>query len=202
MVYCCFYSPIFICKPHVISFSILCTRKHEIDDELGTPIRDHIKFPNVKATVREINTEEDAKPATKERVILNQSGIDSENLFGKRITAKVSKLSGKMSSGKVGDKKSKNISGSNIARKKTDETSRRCLNENKRSKISTETKKSDGSENKPSLGAQLISLWQNSSEPINSGNQVANVANNALAVKHTKGQSSTLPSLDADSERR
>ncbi|TKY45467.1 ENHANCED DOWNY MILDEW 2 [Spatholobus suberectus] len=175
--------------------------KHEIDDELGTPIRDHIKFPSVKATVREINTEENAKPATKEKVILNKNDIDSENLFGKRTTAKVSKLSGKMSSGKVSDKNSEKISGSNISRKKTNEASRRCLNENKRS-ISKVTKKSDGVENRSSLGAKLFAFWQNGSEQINSGNQVDNVANNTLSLKPIKKLSSTLPPLDADSERR
>ncbi|RDY04149.1 Protein ENHANCED DOWNY MILDEW 2 [Mucuna pruriens] len=175
--------------------------KHEIDDELGTPIRDHIKFPNIKATIREINTEENAMPATKERVILNKNNIDSENLFGKKTTAKVSKLSGKMSSGKDGAKKSEKISGSNISRKKTNEASR-CLNENKRSTISKETRKSDGAENRPSLGAKLFAFWQNGSEQINSGNQVDDVANNTLPVKLTKKLSSTLPSLDADSERR
>ncbi|KAG4923840.1 hypothetical protein JHK87_049380 [Glycine soja] len=175
--------------------------EHEIDDELGTPIRDHIKFPNVKATVREIDAEENAKSATKERVILNKNNIDSKNLFGKKATAKVSKLPGKMSSGKVGDKKSEKISRSNISRKKINEASR-CFNENKRSTISKETKKSDGAENRPSLGAKLFALKQNSSEHINSGNEADDVAKNTLAVKPTKKLSSTLPALDADSKRR
>ncbi|XP_061360952.1 protein ENHANCED DOWNY MILDEW 2 isoform X2 [Gastrolobium bilobum] len=123
--------------------------KHEIDDELGTPIRDHIKFPNFKATVREINAEEKRKPATKERVMLNKDNADLHNLLSKRNTAKVSKLSGKMSSAKVGIKKSEQIFGSNISRKKVNEASR-FLNENKRS-ISKETERSDCEENKLSL---------------------------------------------------
>ncbi|KAK8468512.1 hypothetical protein PHAVU_006G049800 [Phaseolus vulgaris] len=176
--------------------------KHEIDDELGTPIRDHIKFPNVKATVREVNTEDNAKPANKERVILNKNNIVSESLIGKKAAAKFSKLSGKMSSGKVGDKKSEKIFGSNISRKKTNEASRRSLNESKRPLIPKETRKSEGAENKSSLGAKLFALWNNGSEQMNSGNRVDNVANNSRPVKPTKKLSSALPSLDEDSERR
>ncbi|WJX46558.1 hypothetical protein P8452_51527 [Trifolium repens] len=41
-------------------------RKHEIDDELGTPIRDHIKFPIVKEKI---------KPATKEVLNMNNAKI-------------------------------------------------------------------------------------------------------------------------------
>ncbi|XP_027340503.1 protein ENHANCED DOWNY MILDEW 2 isoform X2 [Abrus precatorius] len=167
--------------------------KHEIDDELGTPMRDHLKFPNAKATVREIKTEEKAKPAIEKRVISNKNIVDSENLFGKKTTVKVSKLSGKMSSGKVGDKKSANISGLNIPRRKTKEASRRSLNENKRS-ISKDTEISDGEENQASLGEQLFAFWQKGSEKINSGN--------TLSVKPTKKLSSASTPLDADSERR
>ncbi|KAK7333425.1 hypothetical protein VNO80_30197 [Phaseolus coccineus] len=173
--------------------------KHEIDDELGTPIRDHIKFPNVKATVRE-NTEDNAKPANKERVILNKNNMVSESLIGKKDAAKFSKLSGKMSSGKVGDKKSEKIFGSNISRKKTNEASR-SLNESKRPLIPKESRKSEGAENKSSLGAKLFAFWNNGSEQMNSGNRVDNVANNSRPVKPTKKLSSALPSLDEDAER-
>lgn len=185
-----------------MSFSIPCTRKHEIDDELGTPIRDHIKFPNVKATIREINTEEKTKLATKERVILNKSNVELDNLLDKRTIAKVSKLSGKMSSGKVGIKKSGKISETNISKKKANEASRRCLNENKRS-ISKETERSDYEENRPSLGENLYAYYfQKGSEQVNSGTQVGNVADNSLSVKSTRNLSNASPLLDADSERR
>ncbi|KAL2322732.1 hypothetical protein Fmac_027111 [Flemingia macrophylla] len=176
--------------------------KHEIDDELGTPIRDHIKFPQVRAsTVREINTVENVKPATKERVILDKNYIESENLFGKRTIAKVSKQSSKFSSGKVGEKKSVKISGSNLSMNKTSETSGRSLNESKRL-ISKATRKSDAAESRPSLGAKLFAFYRNSSEQNNSAIQVVDEANNTLPVRPAKKLSSTLPSLDADSERR
>ncbi|XP_073225073.1 protein ENHANCED DOWNY MILDEW 2 isoform X2 [Cicer arietinum] len=168
--------------------------KHEIDDELGTPIRDHIKFPNVKGTVREINTEEKIKPSTKEVISNKNNG----NLPIKRTSAK---LSDKMSYGKVGIKNSGKISGSNIPRKKANEAPRRYLNENKRS-VSKETERSDYEENQLSLGVQLYDLYQKGSEQVNSGNQVDNVADNTLSIQRTKKLSSAAPQLDADSERR
>lgn len=133
---------------------------------------------------------------------MNKNNIVSENLIGKKAAAKFSKMAGKMSSGKVGDKKSEKISGSNISRKIANEASRRSLNESKRPLIPKEKRKSEGSENKSSLGAKLFAFWQNGSEQINSGNKVDNVANNSRPVKPTKKPSSALTSLDEDAERR
>ena len=177
------------------------TRKHDIDEKLGTPIRDHIKFPHVKDTVQEVNMEQKTKPATEERVILSKNNVDLDNSVSKRTIAKVPKLSRKMSSGKVGIKKSDKVSGSNISRKpKANESSRKRLNENKRS-ISKETERSDSEENQPSLGEKLYAFWQKDSGQISSGNQVDNVAN-SQSVMPTKKPSDALPTLDADSERR
>lgn len=186
---------------NVMSFPIPWTRKHEIDEELKTPIRDHIKFPEVKATVREVINEK-TKPATKETIILKKNNVDLDNSFGRRTTAKVSKLSAKMPCGKVGIKKSEKISRSNISRKpKTNEASKRYLNENKRS-ILKETEMSDSEENQPSLGERLYAIWQKGPQQINSSDQIDNVANNILSVKPTKMRSSPSPVLDGDSERR
>ncbi|MCI13497.1 enhanced downy mildew protein, partial [Trifolium medium] len=118
-----------------------------------------------------------------------------------RPSAKLSKLSGKMSSGKVGIENPGKISGSNIPRKKANEASRRYLNETKRSTLK-ETERSDYEENQPSLGAQLFSFYQKGSKQISSGNHVDNVSDNTLSVKRTKKLSSAPPQLDADSERR
>ncbi|GAU29548.1 hypothetical protein TSUD_152980, partial [Trifolium subterraneum] len=164
--------------------------KHEIDDELGTPIRDHIKFPIVK---------EKTKPATKE--VINKNNAKLDDLPVKRPSAKLSKMSGKMSSGKVGFENPEKISGSNIPRKKANEASRRYLNENKRSTLK-ETERSDYEGNQPSLGAQLYSFYQKGPKQISSGNHVDNVSDNTLSVKRTKKLSSAPPQLDADSERR
>ncbi|KAJ1392510.1 Zinc finger, PHD-type [Sesbania bispinosa] len=152
---------------------------HEVDAELGTPIRDHIKFPRTKATVREISTASKRmkvmKPATKERVILKKNNTGLDNSSGKSAATR-SKVTGKLSSGKVGSKKSeKMISGSSISRKPKSNKTSRCLNENKRSN----SKKFE------------------MPEQIEHDNQDDDVANETLSVKPVN----VLPPLDADSER-
>ncbi|KAK7276900.1 hypothetical protein RIF29_18048 [Crotalaria pallida] len=118
---------------------------HDLDDELGTPIRDHIKFPNFKATAKK-----KMKPSTKEKVISNKNNADLDKSSVKS-TAKGSKVIGTLSSGKVGCKKSENInSGSNISRKpKSEETPRRRPSENQRS-ISKKSEMPDCKEDQPS----------------------------------------------------
>ncbi|KAF7831325.1 protein ENHANCED DOWNY MILDEW 2-like isoform X1 [Senna tora] len=172
--------------------------EHEIDDELGTPMRDHVRFPKVKHNVREINSslQEEAKPSTQERVV-------SKNINRKKINPKVSKMIGKSSSGKLGVKKNseKIISGSNISKKrKAKETPARRLNENKKSKV---IEKIDGEEGQPSLGEKLYAFMTKDSDKTDRGKHDDNVANKTFPVKPTKVEpSSTLPQLDADSERR
>ncbi|KAI5432899.1 protein ENHANCED DOWNY MILDEW 2 isoform X1 [Lathyrus oleraceus] len=57
------------------------TANHEINEKLGTPVKDHIKLPDAKASVRESNTSSKRlKPTTKERVILeNNVGYDESS---------------------------------------------------------------------------------------------------------------------------
>ncbi|XP_061338151.1 protein ENHANCED DOWNY MILDEW 2-like [Gastrolobium bilobum] len=68
---------------------------HEIADELGTPKRDHLKFPNVKGTVPEINgADERTKPADKGRVILKENNVGKDkgpNLIGRLSSGELSK---------------------------------------------------------------------------------------------------------------
>ncbi|XP_019435650.1 PREDICTED: protein ENHANCED DOWNY MILDEW 2-like isoform X2 [Lupinus angustifolius] len=120
---------------------------HEIDDELGTPIRDHIKFPNLKVIAREINTaKEKMKHPAIDRVISKKNNVDLDNSSDKST----SKVTGKLSPAKVGSKKSENIiSSSDISRKpKSKETSKRCSFENKRS-ISEKYKMPNNEEDQP-----------------------------------------------------
>ncbi|KAK7288464.1 hypothetical protein RIF29_01924 [Crotalaria pallida] len=176
--------------------------EHEIDDDLKTPIRDHIKFPKIEASVREMN-EEKTKPSTKERVILNRSNVDFDMSYDRRTTAKDSKLSRKLSSGQAAIKKSEKLSESSISRKpKTNEASKKRLNENKKS-ISKGTERPDSEGNQSSLGEKLFAFYHKDSKQINSGNKkIDNVANNTLSVKPSKKLSSASPVLDADSEKR
>ncbi|RDX92857.1 Protein ENHANCED DOWNY MILDEW 2, partial [Mucuna pruriens] len=176
---------------------------HELDHELGTPIRDHIKFPNMKATVQKINcTIKQKKPATKERVILKKKNVDLDNSSCKS-TAKESKLTGKLSSDKVGSKKSnKMISGSNISRKKKSKETSKCSTENKRS-ISKKFEMPDCEQNpdQPTVGEELYALKNEDSERIEHDNQVDNMITKPLFVKPIRKLSTELPPLDADSEK-
>ncbi|MED6209248.1 hypothetical protein PIB30_052883 [Stylosanthes scabra] len=190
--------------------------KHDIDEELGTPIRDHIKFPNDKSNVQEANTEQKRKPATEERVMLNKSNVKLDNSVNKRtianvpkssakvskLSAEVPKLSGNKSSVPVGAKKSNKVSGSSIQRKPIDiESSKKRLCENKRS-LSKETERSDCEETEPSLGVKLYAAYvQMGSGQTDLGNQDDDKAN-AQSVMPTKKPSSPLWTLDADSKRR
>nr|XP_027187834.1 protein ENHANCED DOWNY MILDEW 2-like isoform X1 [Cicer arietinum]XP_027187835.1 protein ENHANCED DOWNY MILDEW 2-like isoform X1 [Cicer arietinum]XP_027187836.1 protein ENHANCED DOWNY MILDEW 2-like isoform X1 [Cicer arietinum] len=90
---------------------------HEINDKLGTPVRDHIKFPNTRATVREINTSNKRiKHATKEGDTL-KNNVSFVKSSGKG-SAKGSKVTGELPSSKIDSKKSseKINSGSDISR--------------------------------------------------------------------------------------
>ncbi|KAK7320338.1 hypothetical protein VNO77_29736 [Canavalia gladiata] len=178
---------------------------HEIDLELGTPVRDHIKFPSMKATVQEINsTAEQKKPATKERVILKKKNIGLDNSSGKS-TAKGSKLTTKLSSKKVGSKKQSNnvISGSKTSKKpKSNETSKRFSAENKRS-ISEKFGMPDPEEkhNQHPMAEKLYALKNEGSEQIKHDIPVNNVINKPLHAKPIRKLSTALPPLDADSEK-
>ncbi|TKY57357.1 ENHANCED DOWNY MILDEW 2 [Spatholobus suberectus] len=185
-----------VCRRCPKSYHRKCLpRNHEIDHELGTPIRDHIKFPNMKSIVQEINTTtERKKPATKERVILKKKNVNLDNSSGKS-TAKGSKLTGKLSSDKVvSNKSNKMISGSNISRKpKSKEPSRRCSTDNKRS-ISEKFEMPDCEQNhnQPTVGEKLYALKNEGLERIEHDNQVNNVITKSLFVK---------PPLDAYSKK-
>ena len=91
--------------PCVTSFIIIWTRNHEISDELGTPVRDHIKFPDTRASVRDINTpNKKMKPTTTEGVKM-KSNVDCVKSSDKS-TIEGSKVTGKLPSSKIGSKKS------------------------------------------------------------------------------------------------
>ncbi|KAI4306164.1 hypothetical protein L6164_029465 [Bauhinia variegata] len=173
--------------------------EHKIDDELETPLRDHIKFPNVKSSGRENNatTEENTTPAAKERVISSKKGVGLDDSFSKRNTPKLVKVTEKSSSEKLGTKRKseKMTSGSNISKKpKAKEISRNCLSEIKRPVSKVIDKPDD--EGNLSLGGRLYELMTKRTE------QIKPVKQADIAAVTEKELSSGLPPLDADSERR
>ncbi|KAK7385995.1 hypothetical protein VNO78_32013 [Psophocarpus tetragonolobus] len=177
---------------------------HEIDHELGTPIRDHIKFPRMKATAKKITTAiERKKSGTKEGVILKKKHVDLDSSCGKS-TAKGYKLNRKLSSDKVGSKKSnKMISGSNIPIKLKSKETSRFLAENKGPiPKKFEMTHSEQNYNQAAVGEKLYDGIKNEgSERVKHDNQVNNVITKSLFVKPIKSLSVELPPLDADSEQ-
>ncbi|MED6208273.1 hypothetical protein PIB30_043554 [Stylosanthes scabra] len=108
---------------------------HEIDEKLGTPLRDHIKFPNEKDTVQEISVSNGKmKPATKEGIRSNKKKGDVD--LPVESTPKGSDDS--LSTVKVGSKNNskKMSSGSNIAKQPKANGKSGCSTENaNRSKV-------------------------------------------------------------------
>ncbi|XP_027940747.1 protein ENHANCED DOWNY MILDEW 2-like isoform X2 [Vigna unguiculata] len=175
---------------------------HEIDPELGTPVRDHIKFPKMKATAKKNDTTiEQKKPSTKKMVKLKKN-IDSDNSPGKS-TSTGSKLTAKLSSDKVGTKKSSNkrISSSNMSKnpkkpKPKSKEASRCLTENKMSIL----KKFEILDTEQTYN-QLTVGKNDGSKQIERGNQINKVNTNFPSVEPSGELSIELPPLDTGLEK-
>lgn len=174
---------------------ISITRKHEIDDELGTPFRD-IRFPGVKKKehVPEFR-------GSSGKVLSDKKTLISKDSFSERATAKEKwdlsekedvklKRSGNTSSGLDSSRKVKE---SDASKKPS-----------RGSMIADATGvKRFGQGSKTSLGDRLFSLMKSSEGK--SGKQELLTSEPDDTLKHkdyTKKLSSDIPSLDADAERR
>ncbi|KAE8125454.1 hypothetical protein FH972_020260 [Carpinus fangiana] len=181
--------------------------KHEIDEELKTPIRDHIKFPGVKtavekkkATMEEKKRQASASIGNKEKDLSKKKNLALDNSSWRRIDVKVARKNQKPSLlVKVGNTKSeKLLCQSDISRKvKVNDGSRKLLNDNGKS-VAMED------ENKPTRGAGSYNFTKGSGQ-VKYTKQDAYYGKviSTLAVKAaTKKLGDALPSLDADTERR
>ncbi|KAF3453372.1 hypothetical protein FNV43_RR03812 [Rhamnella rubrinervis] len=179
---------------------------HEIDEELKTPIRDHIIFPGVENErfSGSLKTGAEGKKrkqtselqGDREKLVSNKRIIASGKLYEGRIARAAFKQKEKSSAVKVGgyEKTGKLFSGSNSARKvKGHDVSRK------------ELKSPNVEENKLSLGDRLFDLMNKGSEQLRSGKQDRpnDELNKAAKVTlPTKNLSNDPPPLDANSERR
>jgi hypothetical protein len=182
------------------------TRKHEIDEELKTPIRDHIRFPGVKTTVekKKATMEEKKRQASgsignKEKDLSKKKNLALDN-SQRRIDVKVARKNQRPSSlVKAGNTKSeKLLCQSDISRKvKVNDGSRKLLNENEKSVVMED-------ENKPTRGARLNNFMKGSGQvKYTKQDTYYGKIISTLAVKAaTKKLGDALPSLDADTERR
>ncbi|PON94145.1 DNA (cytosine-5)-methyltransferase [Trema orientale] len=181
--------------------------KHEIDEEIGTPVRNHVKFPGAeekKSTSGKMKTSIGEKRQKQTSGLLGDGKknvsktkitvLPSEESLQGRTTYAASKLTKKSSFAlKVGSKETsgKLSSGSNTPkRKKVNDASRKELN-------------SPMAED--SLGNRLFELMNERSGTVKSGKQSTSDGklNKATTVNPaTEKLSSELPPLDADRERR
>ncbi|KAK4278387.1 hypothetical protein QN277_016240 [Acacia crassicarpa] len=182
--------------------------KDELDEELGTPVRDHVRFPKIKRAVQEIGSsfEEETKASTQDRCLLDKNNVDQDDSTWKRTNIEVLKLTEKSSFKKDSSKKEFEhiISGPNVSRKrKSNDAIGRNLNEKKKS-IPEKRKILDGKGSQILLGRRPCDVsMTKSSKKIEFGVHETNGANKSLALKHTnKKLNSTLPQLDFDTKRR
>ncbi|KAI9108596.1 hypothetical protein K1719_020480 [Acacia pycnantha] len=164
--------------------------KHELDEELGTPVRDHVRFPKIKRAVQEIGSsfEEETKASTRDRCLLNKNNVDQDDSTCKRTNIEVLKLTEKSSFKKASSKKEFEhiISGPNVLRRrKSNDAVGRNLNEKKKS-IPEKRKILDGKESQILLGQRPCDAsMTKSSKKIEFGVHEANGANKSLSLKHT-----------------
>ncbi|XP_059666481.1 protein ENHANCED DOWNY MILDEW 2 [Cornus florida] len=176
--------------------------KHEINDEIGTPIRNHIKFPkdleNKKRRTSDLLS-------TRERVASRESNLASEDASRKRTVGKTLKGFEKLSSAnKEGDffkKSERRSSGSDFVKKqKMMDTSRKPLNKSASAKFSKVSTNDSG----PSLGERLFALVEKGAEAVKSkkeGTPDSEPNQNVTLKPVAKETTSSLP-LDADTKRR
>ncbi|KAG2678170.1 hypothetical protein I3760_12G131600 [Carya illinoinensis] len=182
--------------------------KHEIDGELGTPVRDHIKFPGIVTAVekKKETMEETKKKASdfvgnKVRDFSKKKNLAIENLSPRRNALKTAKQNLKLSSSK---NSKKIVSVSDISRKgNVNASSRKLLRGNARSVSIEVDRSSTADENKPSLGNRLYDFMKGSGQvkPIKQDTHDGKVSKSEAVKLSTKKLSSAAPSLDADRER-
>ncbi|KAM7492749.1 hypothetical protein LguiA_035670 [Lonicera macranthoides] len=168
--------------------------KHEIDDEIGTPIRDHIKFPNIGPKKKRPALE---LPSSREEVTLKERSLASKDTSGKRIVKLqkgVDKASSAIKQGDSSRKREPILSGSVASKKqKLTNASREPLN-----------KASSTSASKTSLGEMLYAYMNKDSEPVKSSKDDTTVSEleQTQTAKPLPKKLSSSPPLDADSKRR
>ncbi|KAK9268634.1 hypothetical protein L1049_000391 [Liquidambar formosana] len=159
--------------------------KHEIDEEIGTPIRKHIKFPDVEKK-KNIASE---MPLGKEKGMLKKRSLASEDSPRERTAMKAPKQVEKLSSALKEDP---------LIKSRATDASRKSSRDNVKSVSVKADKSSTADENKISLGERLYNLMSKGKQDTDDGD-----LDRMVAVKPAMKKSNSSPHrLDADSERR
>ncbi|CAL1402825.1 unnamed protein product [Linum trigynum] len=173
---------------------LLYCLKHKIEEDLGTPSRNHIKFPG--SEIKRITVEE----KTSKVKHLSEKGTVLADVSSGKTASKGSTLLSSASKQQEIIEKGKQKLSSTHSFKKTGDSSVRSLKERKK----VLSPKVDGSgSNKPSLGDKLFDYMNKNSDERHT-KQVRNDSglNKTGTDMDAKKNLTDLPKLDADSERR
>lgn len=152
---------------------IYWSRKHELDEELGTPERDHVQFPKIKRAVEMID-----------------STCKQTNLKVSKLTQKV--VSSKQEYGHI-------VSRSNVSRKRKANYAVGRNSPERRKSIFKGSRTFNGKESQIPSGQRTRDAMIKSSKKIESGEHATNGANKSLSLNSTLRN---ISHLDSDAERR
>ncbi|XVF03728.1 hypothetical protein REPUB_Repub05bG0018800 [Reevesia pubescens] len=185
--------------------------KHKINDDIGTPERDHIKFPFVEDRKIAFNERKKRKASdlltSHEKVGLKKKSLALGATSQERTAMKAAKqLSSVVKDGQTSKKSEKFTPGTNSIKKvKATASSKKPLRQDSKS-VPMEMGKSSATDgNKTSLGDRLFTFMSRDSEQVKLGRQdrlKCGINKTAMAKSTAKSLSSGVPSLDADSEKR
>uniref|UniRef100_A0A2P2LWL4 Uncharacterized protein MANES_15G064900 n=6 Tax=Rhizophora mucronata TaxID=61149 RepID=A0A2P2LWL4_RHIMU len=161
--------------------------KHEIEDDIGTPVRDHIRFPEEKK--RQVTSE---LPTGKGKLLLKKRKLMSENSSLDKTIGKASK---KISINKKAEstKRSNAISVQHDSLNKlgTNDATKRSLKKNLKVASKEVDNSATATANNSSLGDMLFDFI------------IDNEVDKGVMVEtSTENVSSELPELDVDTQRR
>lgn len=184
--------------------------KHEIDDEVGTPIRDHIIFPGVekKKTIidRPSKKQSLALPSGKQKVASMKSSLTSKAPPQGKFSVKALKcVPSNTGQGETTKKCERLLVGSDsLRRAKATDVSRKSPKGNVKSVSVQVDRSSSGDSKKNSLGERLYSAFvTEGTEQTKFGKQDNSDGDSTVTVKPLRKKLiSELPSLDEDSKRR
>ncbi|XWS11283.1 hypothetical protein CRYUN_Cryun38cG0070900 [Craigia yunnanensis] len=179
--------------------------KHKIKDDIGTPERDHIKFPFVED--RKIGFDQRKKRKASDLLTTHEKvGLKKESPALEDSSWKRTVLSSVVKDGQTSKKSEKVTPGTNsLGKVKVTGASIKPLRGNSKSVPMEVGKSSAIYENKNTLGDRLFAFMTQESEQVKPGrlDTLKSGLNKTARVKSTaKKMSSEMPSLDVDTERR
>uniref|UniRef100_A0A6N2M712 Zinc finger PHD-type domain-containing protein n=1 Tax=Salix viminalis TaxID=40686 RepID=A0A6N2M712_SALVM len=171
--------------------------KHNIIEGIGTPVRDHIRFPDVgekkSAAEAQKRRQTSERPANVEEGLSKKRRLTSEESYSGTFRTKASKeMSSSAKIIKITASEKISSESNSLRKMRMNNPSRKTVRENTKSGSSEVERSTTANENKTSLGDKLYASMTNDSG--NAKLRKPDVFGSELDI--------SLPSLDADTERR